>query len=456
MSGRLVVGALSATYVVPRTHPDETAVRLRLDRVARRLDRVLATPVGRLAAGRDDEVWLFRSLDAAVELDLAADDDQLERAWADGVVAALAAHLRVRPRAAEHGTPELVDGIASFADRAEQVASFAADLAAGIAWSRWWHAEFDGLRPLPTATAIEHALVRRRARGRCALARLATSDRLVPVLQALDARAAVRVAEELYGDVPGRRAAPPAAAARALRLGLADAAAVLYVLAQASRSSSGGTSVRAARRAVAVAGHEAAATPVMRANRPAPSRSYTRLGGAFLLLRSLAELGAPLDAETRLLVLRSALGHERAFESADDPVLAAAAGVGVDEESVDPRARLETETARFLVEAGLLGAGGDDEELAYYDLPAAPAAVAPAGRALVRALAQRLGGFERSSPRHLWRNVLDRPARVDTHEHGLRVELGPAPLDVLLRLSGLAADRFEVPWLGEVDLSIER
>jgi hypothetical protein len=52
--------------------------------------------------------------------------------------------------------------------------------------------------------------------------------------------------------------------------------------------------------------------------------------------------------------------------------------------------------------------------------------------------------------------VLDRTARVDTAADGLRVELGPAPLDVLLRLSGLAAERFDVPWLGEVELTLER
>ena len=78
--------------------------------------------------------------------------------------------------------------------------------------------------------------------------------------------------------------------------------------------------------------------------------------------------------------------------------------------------------------------------------------VAVAGRALLRELAHRLGGFERSTPRHLWRNVLDRPARVEVQAGRTHVELGPAPLDVMLRLAGVDGERFDVPWLGEVEL----
>ena len=145
MTGRVSVGTLSATYLVPAAHPAENEMRLRLDGVARRLDGSLAAPLERLAAGRADEVWLFRRVDADVALDLAWDDETLARAWADGVAASLASRLGAR-RPASHAPapPQLDDGVVCFADRADQLAALVADLAAGTAWSRWWHASSAG------------------------------------------------------------------------------------------------------------------------------------------------------------------------------------------------------------------------------------------------------------------------------------------------------------------------
>jgi hypothetical protein len=491
MTGRVSVGTLSATYLVPADAADENAVRLRLDGVGRRLDRTLAAPLRRLAAAREGEVWLVRRLDADVELDLAADDETLARAWADGVAAALAARLGARRPAPAGGTEQVDDGIVCFADRAEQLAAFVADLAGGRAWSRWWHAEFDGLRPLPVAAAIEAALVREPEPGRTALARLSRARKLAPVAAALGARAAGRVADALYGGA-APAAGLAAAARRARELGLDGEPAALFACAAASASTPSGAAERApaaARRAVADEGAAAAVTE-------------TGLGGAFLLLPGLVRLFADLDPAMRLLVLRSALGAARALESGADPVLAAAAGAGPDAEEPGPPAALAAALVRALLAGGRtdgaelslaptdhgplvldaatgtwLGIGeatletvaavtgrehrvsdvaGADlgAELASFALPGASAAVAVAGRAVLRELAHRLAGLARSSPEHLWRNVLDRPARVEAHARGLRVELGPAPLDVLLRLAGVDRDRFAVPWLGEVELAL--
>lgn len=96
-------------------------------------------------------------------------------------------------------------------------------------------------------------------------------------------------------------------------------------------------------------------------------------------------------------------------------------------------------------------------ELAYLTLehPSA-AAAALGGRALIGDLTARLAGFQRSSPEHVWPNLLDRGAEVEVVHEGLRVALSPAPLDVVLEIAGFDGLRFELPWLGEVEVSIPR
>jgi hypothetical protein len=502
MSGRLSVGTLSATYLVPASHPDETGVRLRLDGVARRLGGPLEAPLAQLAAERGEEVWLFRRLDAEVELDLAADDDALARAWADGVAAAVAARLGPRRSASARGSRagpvEAAEDVVCFADRAAQLAAFVADVAAGVAWDRWWHEEFDGLRALPAGAAIEAALATDAPRGRAALAALVRAGRLPAVAASLGARGSARVVDALFASgVPSSAEALPAAR-RALALGLEGETAALFVCAAAFERAGVAPSPAAARRAVAAATLEEtaprarAASALQEGTAPRPQAALealseatsTRLGGAFLLLRGLVRLFADLDGPTRLLVLRSALGAERALESGADPVLAAVAGDDPDGEPLAlllPRAlveggraegidvvRVPTEHGVLAVDAGSgawLGIDAPaetpdppnvayDDELAYFLLPDEEPVVAVAGRAVLRELAVRIGGFERSTPQHVWRNVLDRPARVEPHAGGLRVLLGPAPLDVMLRLAGIDRDRFDVPWLGEVSLSL--
>ncbi len=509
MSGQLSIEAASATYVVPAAHPDPSGVRARLDVVGRRLPEVLPAPLDALAAGREREVWLVRCLAVGVDLDLGADDASLARTWANGLVAALAALLGASPADSADGD------VIVFADDAAHVAAFVGDLVDGSAHDRWWHGRFAGLQPLPASAAIAAAITSEPPRGRRALGRLAQWGRLEPVLGVLGERGCARVLRALYPDsvAPAPSVAPLASTAPPASRSQAGAARRLRLAAERERAALGGSS--AAPAAVAApTGVPAAGRRRVGSRSPGLAGSWERedlwtpFGGACLLLRAMVELGlAALDGPARLLALRAALGAERARATeADDPLALLA---GVTAPAPEATGELGGLLVRGLVETGRtdgravcieptplgllvrdpsrdvwLAAGGadavrgaidvladfrgdapsivtapspvDESEFAYWSLPDAPPAIALAGRALVRDLTSRLAGFERSTPGHVWRNLLDRGAWVNVGASIVRADLEPAPLDVVLLLAGFHGLRFEVPWLGEVELALPR
>lgn len=475
MSVGACIDRLSATYVVSREHPAVDEVRARLDGVGRRLPEVLPLPLDELGVGREDEIWLFRELDVEVEVDLGADDLAMARVWADGVVSTLARRI------GSVGGRSWDDDVVVFADRAAQLAALVCDLAAGVAAERWWHAEFGGLFGLPVGAAVVAALTREPAIGPLVLNRLAADGRLDDVVRALGEARCARVLEAVYPRARERLAAPMAL------VGVASA-----------RNATGTNALPAA------LGH---ARSSVAPGRTAGQRIWTEFGGAFLLLRGLVSLGLDrVDPSMRLLALRAALGADRAPASGGDELLAWVAGDCDPEEPVAfGPALLEgllgsgrADGRSVAIEPTPLGlllrdVGGDawlaagdvdvvaraideltdmlgdapavvgdclpvhDSELAYLtldDRSAAPAALG--GRALVRDLTARLAGFERSTLEHVWRNILDRGASVEVLHGGLRVALSRAPLDVVLQIAGFDGLHFEVPWLGEVELSIPR
>jgi hypothetical protein len=475
VSAGACIDRLSATYVVSRAHPAIDGVRARLDGVGRRLAQVLPGPLDELSAGRGDEMWLFRELDVEVEVDLGADDLAVARVWADGVVSALARRI------GSAGVRAGDDDVVVFADRAAQLAALVCDLAAGVAAERWWHAAFEGLIVLPVEAAVVAALTREPAIGPLVVQRLAADGRLDDVVGVLGEAGCARVVETVYPRAPERLNAPEALV--------------------------GGASARPATGTDTLPAASGRARSSMAPGRTAGDRMWTEFGGAFLLVRGLVSLGlGRVDPSLRRLALRAALGADRALASRGDEVFAMLAGdCGPEEPVAFGPALLEgllasgrADGRSVAIEPTPLGlllrdvahdawiAAGDVDviartidaltdvlgdapevvddcppvlgsELAYLtldDRSAAPAAVS--GRALIRDLTARLAGFERSSPEHAWRNLLDRSASVDVVPEGLRVALSPAPLDVVLQIAGFDGLRFEVPWLGEVELSIPR
>jgi hypothetical protein len=74
--------------------------------------------------------------------------------------------------------------------------------------------------------------------------------------------------------------------------------------------------------------------------------------------------------------------------------------------------------------------------------------------AVIREFAVRLGGFERASAAHLYRNFLDVPAVVEETEGGIEAELDAPTLGIVLRMAGLHAQTYRVGWLGDRSVTV--
>jgi hypothetical protein len=75
-------------------------------------------------------------------------------------------------------------------------------------------------------------------------------------------------------------------------------------------------------------------------------------------------------------------------------------------------------------------------------------------RAVLRELAVRLPGLERSGASYLRENFLVGPGMIRVGEQKLEVRLPPSPLRVVLHLAGVDGRTLVVPWLGEVTLEL--
>jgi hypothetical protein len=147
--------------------------RMARERVGEALGQALEA-----ALGDDPGVYVLREVRADVSVDVAAHppDRLIARRWADQLAAAITRAI------AEDGD----DAVARFADEAEFIARFAADLADGVAWERWFYGAFAELRPLGRRTALRKVLLDNRGRLPAILAWLARHGTLERVLAALD------------------------------------------------------------------------------------------------------------------------------------------------------------------------------------------------------------------------------------------------------------------------------
>ena len=132
------------------------------------------------ALGEDPGVYVLRQLRADLTVDVGAHppDRLVARRWADRLAAAITRAI------AEDGG----DSVARFADEDEFIARFAADLADGVAWERWFYGAFAELRPLGQRSALRKVLLDNRGRLPAILAWLARHGTLERVLAALDSR----------------------------------------------------------------------------------------------------------------------------------------------------------------------------------------------------------------------------------------------------------------------------
>ena len=192
-SGTLAIQRLNCAYLAPIDHPNPEQLRHRIDDVVRsRLAPLFARALSQTLDAGDESVWLIRSLDVDLSVDVGAlDDHALARAWTQQIATRLA-------RVVSSGGDG--DGILHFPNRATYLAQFGRDLARGSAWSKWYYAEFDTLRQLPDGTAFVEALLREPEQGAHVLALLARGGDFERVLAMLSTRQAERLLDGLTQD----------------------------------------------------------------------------------------------------------------------------------------------------------------------------------------------------------------------------------------------------------------
>jgi hypothetical protein len=403
------------------------------------------------------------------ELDVECD---VSGAWEPDVIArALAAQVHRRLESAAAGA--LV-----FRDRPEYVAAFLTAVADGRA-DRWWFEASTGLATLSPSNALRTIVIDEGDHGVAALARLTTHEarRVIGVLNHADATrvldwmsaraATVAVRPEvlwrhsaalpdasehatpwLAALVEAERAAPGCAgmATRALLETLralrraARAGVPASVHDDDARAKLAGWCAACGRDAtwietISVDGAEAIAADLQAlasdgAKAPSATRclpddtgwreSYTQRGGVFLLRVVLARLGwldawnartgvdpDGLDTLAWLLAIKAACEPPDVAKALDDPALRVL--LPRDADPHRPKARCAS-----------LRTGSR----------------ATLARQLLREFGSRLPGCAQATPRYLRANVLAFDARVFADDAVIRVEVGRAPLDVLLTLAG--------------------
>ena len=75
-------------------------------------------------------------------------------------------------------------------------------------------------------------------------------------------------------------------------------------------------------------------------------------------------------------------------------------------------------------------------------------------RALMRAFARRLMGFDQSSLEYLYHNFLAGTSTVHVQQDLLEVQLPCSPLHVILRMAGVDGQSYALPWLNDIQVSL--
>jgi hypothetical protein len=81
-------------------------------------------------------------------------------------------------------------------------------------------------------------------------------------------------------------------------------------------------------------------------------------------------------------------------------------------------------------------------------------AVALLARAVARAFASRLMGFEWSSLPYLTERFLSGLSAVTINASAIEVQLPQLPLNMILSMAGIDGEQFTLPWLDGVQISV--
>lgn len=490
------VHRLTANYAIFGGTPKSHWARERLDSVARKLLPELLHDMVPNAEG----ITIIQRLHVDLDIDIAAPEDHVARAWASQIAAALSSAIGV------HGS-----GSVMYKTRAALLADYIQCVAAGHSLQDWRFRRFEGLKLLPASQALRTIICDDPQAGMDALLHLSDRDRHA-VLSAASENDAARILSALASSGSDTSAPLPAfvdvfeelriyspseswlhrlslrlylagmgnagVAAAGLCRAIVSLAALGSQLSEASvsrlaKAISDGSVSRLYEIAGAARGdlltpllgckqeHLFRILTPLRQDTVNPDVPYTSFGGIFLLLPILAELDFEAPALLRLWIALHCLGHDRAHVVFRDSLLQSFLGVQADcEEFLHwqrsfPQARAAELAA--LAERSSIVRGNHTfrhhTDGGYLCLPRAfrssirkDRTVARISRLVLRGLAWRLPGFSQSSFPHLFSNFLDFGASIEEDDSRVAVRTGSPPLQLLLNLTGQSRQTYTLPW----------
>jgi hypothetical protein len=171
---------------------------------------------------------------------------------------------------------------------------------------------------------------------------------------------------------------------------------------------------------------------------PSPHAGIFRLGPSFTATLAPPFLAATGEAAlVRHLIAMKCLGAESA---AHDPAVRLFSGV-------------EDGWENSLADLVISEDEPEDVDLSYYSaktesIPAGTdSALSLCAYRVIQHFQRRLIGLERSSPRHVYDNILAGVGFVRDNVETVEVELPPPPLSVLLRLAGILEEEYVLRWM---------
>jgi hypothetical protein len=474
-SGRLRIGRFHIHCLVHEDHPEPERIRSNMTGIVEDMvPGVLSAVMARSFEAGDESLWFIRKLELAVEVNASGDAHAVAHSIAVRTTVAVADEMRV------------VDGrnVVRFDNPAQYLAAFLADLADGTAWQRWYYRAFEGLQLLPVSAALRTAICDDIDTGRAALTSIGPQVRRRLVDRLKDADAG-RILEAIEAGMDSRVVADDAesldlavqAIPSLFNQGLSRNQLALWLWLELRRPSTAAHSaiglcaalsslVRSIERlevtrfAELLTGLEGRELPILfrtaepndataiatlvhlsdvqlsrivEAFRPAGKTGRathdvdsgiqtTGFGGAFYLLplldrRDWNRYDTETAAMIRWLILMKCFGPARAAAAVNDDVLREVTGVPA---HFDAPPQLDERRDRVL---------------------------AIETRRLLRDFAGRLPGFAASGPNYLFENFLNCRATIERRPGRIVVTLGRAPLDLILNVTGMNRQRYELSWL---------
>ncbi|HEY6245726.1 MAG TPA: hypothetical protein VIX17_17370 [Pyrinomonadaceae bacterium] len=480
---RLQIRRVHAEYLLPADHPAPVRLRDRLDaEIKHNLTHTLRSSLSSWFSESDTSLWFVRQLELDFPVNATGSSEHVSRTFTSQLGRVLTDAI---------GDCANQDNVVRFANRAEYLAHFLSDIAAGTAWGKWYYESFFGLRFLPTSAAIRTAVCDEPDTGKMALL-LLRSDELIGVLRALSPNDGLLILDTLTKGVASGQFNAHELGWSLTRLRNVHSFDGLNAPCRAL-----GIYLHAARAQAASSPHEL--TDLMtcstdqlrqviieldsiRANVKTSDfdkqRRETAFGGIFLLLPLLDDL--PLEESladwphadeaaaislVRFLILIKCLGSTNAQRPFADPLIRDLLVVPPTLSEADlnkwqgsiTRGHIETFRNTLISWQHFQGRVIDerqlDSDLEYLSLPDSRVFAVELERVLdiaahlvLRNFSRRLPGFAESNLPYLWSNFLNFHANVEEDPTRRVVRMTGPPLRLVLGLTGMMRQTYRLSW----------